>query len=1343
MNMWRAAFRSGAVTVWLVACSPTALALSLVPESNEELAAAPRIVLADLQSAESRWNSGHNLILTDYRFRTVEVFRGAFSSEFTLTQGGGTVGEETHELSDLPVFRSDARYLLILNENDNAVFSSVRYGPAGAIEVDKRSQQLSGMPQHSVSTADFRALVARTPVISDAQLVPPAPPQNLPFKVYSPGPVTPAAGTAVPAAGAPAAVPPGLPKEGGASAGQGADMDASEPVISPDYVVQGWPVAPVTFNPLPHEWVWHPADQNMMAEWNRYGDIFRVFTTPTGDWSFGNNRYDLAGFPSDADMIAQFGVGWGAGELAVCWSRLISGRIVESDIAMNPAFSWTLDEAFATDPSSAPYSFRDTMLHELGHSWGLKHPWEYQHVWWPSVMNYPPKWARNWKLHSDDTAAIRSVYPGISIDDGSLEMYRTYQGGGTPFNKAVYEHQFATDWQYFHGEFLEFTGPVTLQNLGTGNLVNPLVEIYLTENRRSWGNTVVWLGATQYSLTVAPFPDSLQLLNLGYHFVHPETPTGIYYPAIYLDPTDDPDQNLINNSSWAVEGFNIIVRNVTQTLVPTGNAQYTSPGNIGPSGQWQLRFLAMPGQSYLFSTCGLADFDTIITLTAGTEMVSNDDFCGLQSEILWHSQYQGFVDLYITGYNQAAQGSFQLMYKLFGDPEIETWPLDLNFFEEETLLAAPPTEAAAPDTAPGEAMQAALEDLILKAQQDGSVRVIVGFEDSFQPEGALADAAKQTQRLAIQDRASEIIAALSGFNARENQRYQFIPYIALTVDVQALQVLAGNPMVTSIEEDSLAEPSLASSNEVIGSEIAWAAGYDGTGQTVAVLDTGVDKTHPWFTTGGNKVVSEACYSTTAGTSTSLCPGGAASSTASNSGLNCAAGITGCEHGTHVAGIVAGNNGAGPEFGVARGANIIAVQVFSRFDDLNACDSPTPCVLSYVSDQIAGLERIYALRNDFNIAAVNMSLGGGQFDNQATCDSANPATKAAIDNLRSVNVATVIAAGNNTFRNSISSPGCISSAISVGATTDLDEVAGFSNMYQQLHLLAPGVSITSAVPGGGTGTWNGTSMATPHVAGAWAVLRQKTPQADVSDILYRLQVTGTAVDDLRPGGSVLGIPRIDLGEAITNQSLPFTIFNRGGEPLEIESILTNAPAPWISWDPQAPFTVIGGQSRTVRVSIDFDSAPDGYSQSRLLIESNDLDESPYPEGVYVSVTASSTPSAEFDSTPANGATLAFGDQPVLVESAALPIEVRNIGNLDLVLNCLLSGADSSSFHLIDCPALLAAGDSGLILVSCNPLTAGFKAATLEVSTNDPDEASITFSLTCTGLIPPMFKDNFEG
>jgi subtilisin family serine protease len=133
----------------------------------------------------------------------------------------------------------------------------------------------------------------------------------------------------------------------------------------------------------------------------------------------------------------------------------------------------------------------------------------------------------------------------------------------------------------------------------------------------------------------------------------------------------------------------------------------------------------------------------------------------------------------------------------------------------------------------------------------------------------------------------------------------------------------------------------------------------------------------------------------------------------------------------------------------------------------------------------------------------MSLGGGRAF--AACDA--DVAKPVIDQLRTAGVATAIASGNEGFRDSVSFPGCISTAVTVGATSKQDELASFSNCGPQVDLHAPGVDINSSVPGDRFASFSGTSMATPHVAGAFAALRSLQPKASVDDIEKALKASG--------------------------------------------------------------------------------------------------------------------------------------------------------------------------------------------------------------------------------------------
>ena len=445
------------------------------------------------------------------------------------------------------------------------------------------------------------------------------------------------------------------------------------------------------------------------------------------------------------------------------------------------------------------------------------------------------------------------------------------------------------------------------------------------------------------------------------------------------------------------------------------------------------------------------------------------------------------------------------------------------------------------------APNAELDRLSARAGREGSVRVIVGLNLATKPEGSLSSNEKRLQRDSIKVRHAEVEGPLlAGTQTKTHARFETVPYLGMEVDANAMARLRASPLVRDIQEDHIAYVSLAESVPLINAPTAWAwnngsnGGINtGTDWTVAVLDTGVDKAHPFL---AGKVVSEACYSSNTTTSKSLCPGGVIATTAVDSGLHCDKNVYGggCEHGTHVSGIVAGNNGT--TSGVAKSANVIAVQVFSGFP---ATSTAAAGVGSYSSDQIKGLERVLALSATYKIASVNMSLGGGRY--YGTCDSTNTAFKAAVDNLRSVGIATVIATGNDGYTNSISAPACVSTAISVGATCDASDtgycargvngVAGYSNIASFVSLVAPGSYINSSVPGAVFANWSGTSMATPHVAGTWALLKQAQPSLSVTDALAHLRNTGLTVNDTRSGATVTGLKRINL----TTMPVP-TVYN---------------------------------------------------------------------------------------------------------------------------------------------------------------------------------------------------------
>jgi subtilisin family serine protease len=623
----------------------------------------------------------------------------------------------------------------------------------------------------------------------------------------------------------------------------------------------------------------------------------------------------------------------------------------------------------------------------------------------------------------------------------------------------------------------------------------------------------------------------------------------------------------------------------------------------------------------------------------------------------------------------------------------------------------------------------------------GRKRVIVRLRIPFQPEGQLGRvSAVQSQRAAIDRAQDALMSRLANQDVTRLHTYRYIPYIALEVDDAGLKALTAAPEVASVVEDVAEPPLLDVSNPLIGAPTAWAAGATGTGQTVAVLDTGVAKTHPFLS---GKVVSEACYSSTSVlfSSTSLCPGGVSESTLSGSGVNCSTSISGCDHGTHVAGIVAGANATFS--GVAPDASLIAIQVFSRFDSSTSCGSTIPCVLTYTSDQIKALERVYALRTIYSIAAVNMSLGGGR--SFSACDT--DARKAAIDNLRSAGIATVIASGNNGYSDSVSTPACISTAIAVGSTTSFgatdasgdsvppDEVSYFSNSASMVHVLAPGHFIYSSVPGTGYNYKAGTSMATPHVAGAWAVLKSAVSSASVANVLSALTSTGVPITDSKNG---ITKPRIQLDDALaTLFPAPASLTASGVSQTQITLNWSQTNAYETSFKVERSTNGVSGWTQIGTTAANATSYPDTTAACSTTYyyrvrAANSSFNSAY------SNTASATTNACGLTLTLSSNSLSFGDQQVDTTSTAQSVTLTNSSGTTLTLNNITVSGDfarSGGTCPTSFPATLAAEASCTIDVTFTPSTTGARTGALTIS-SDASGSPHEVSLSGTGAVPAM-------
>jgi len=299
--------------------------------------------------------------------------------------------------------------------------------------------------------------------------------------------------------------------------------------------------------------------------------------------------------------------------------------------------------------------------------------------------------------------------------------------------------------------------------------------------------------------------------------------------------------------------------------------------------------------------------------------------------------------------------------------------------------------------------------------------------------------------------------------------------------------------VDAVQENGVAQVYLDTSVNYIKAKSVWSAGYKGAGEVIAIIDTGIDATHQDL--DGGKVIGWKDYVN--GRTTPYDDHG---------------------HGTHCASIAAGTGEAsgGTYTGVAPEASLVGVKV------LDSAGSGTE------ANVIAGIQWCVDNKATYGIDVISMSLGIDR-DCGGTCSVCQAA-----DNAWNAGIFLAIAAGNSgSARMSIGCPGNAKNVMTVGAIDDsTGTVASFSSRGPTLDtrldpdICAPGVSITAAKANSGTQyvSMSGTSMATPHVAGAAAVLID-AKGGSVSPNLVRGAMISTAVDKGTAG------PDIDYGWGI--------------------------------------------------------------------------------------------------------------------------------------------------------------------------------------------------------------------
>lgn len=304
----------------------------------------------------------------------------------------------------------------------------------------------------------------------------------------------------------------------------------------------------------------------------------------------------------------------------------------------------------------------------------------------------------------------------------------------------------------------------------------------------------------------------------------------------------------------------------------------------------------------------------------------------------------------------------------------------------------------------------------------------------------------------------------------------FAIYLPDTAGTAFIEAMKKNPQVLSVENDTVVNIDATTQTnadwgldridqKALPLNSTYSYSQTGTGTTAYIVDTGILSTHQEFSgrvLNGYTAISD-------GNGTTDCNG----------------------HGTHVAGTVGGTT-----YGVAKNVKLVPVRILG-------CDGSGAS-----SNVIAGLDWI--LKNGSKPAVVNMSLGG----------AASSSLDSAVENLYNNGYVMVVAAGNSNTDACTSSPARTSNAITVAATDNTDTRASYSNYGSCVDIFAPGSQINSSWIGSNTATkvLNGTSMATPHVAGVVAELFQSTPTATPQTITSNLLNQATSDVVKNPSGS---------------------------------------------------------------------------------------------------------------------------------------------------------------------------------------------------------------------------------
>jgi len=385
------------------------------------------------------------------------------------------------------------------------------------------------------------------------------------------------------------------------------------------------------------------------------------------------------------------------------------------------------------------------------------------------------------------------------------------------------------------------------------------------------------------------------------------------------------------------------------------------------------------------------------------------------------------------------------------------------------------------------------------------INFVYALQEEKVPKKIMDEAKKHSVRIVVELEKNKENALPNKIQKKIKKDFKKYGVVFLEANYSDLELISRIEGI-KIREEKLFKISLFDSVPLINATMAWSSiessiNLSGFNQTICIIDTGINYTHPDL--GG-------CFGN------------------NNKSSNCKV-IGGYDyvnndedpmddhgHGTHVSGIAVAN---GYVKGVAKDSKIVALKALNS-DGVGSEIG----IISSINWCIENSEK-------FNIKVISMSIGDGQ-KYSSFCDDSFPSIAAAINEAVTKNISVVIASGNEYHTDGISAPACIQNAIPVASTTKQDIISSFSNRNYMVKLAAPGSSIYSTLISGSYGYSSGTSMATPHVAGAIAIInqyleinrREMTPK----DIESLLNNTGLKIYDSE---SNLNYSRINLFNAL--------------------------------------------------------------------------------------------------------------------------------------------------------------------------------------------------------------------